>query len=66
MLKSKTSKLPVSIKSMEGLLVEPYNEHNKLGILIKHRDGLYSEKAYCFESAAVRDEWLRHLKEYCG
>lgn len=51
---------------MEGLLVEPYNEQNKLGILIKHRDGLYSEKAYCFESAAVRDEWLRHLKEYCG
>lgn len=61
-LKSRSSRIPVEIKAMQGLQVEAYNSADRIGILIKHRDGIYPEKAYCFESSAIRDEWLRHLK----
>lgn len=55
--------MPVEIKNLQGLQVEAYSsEEGKSGIVVKHRDGIYPEKAYLFESVVIRDEWLRHLK----
>lgn len=34
------------------------------GFILKHRDGVYPERAYLFKDVAVKDEWMRHLKFY--
>jgi hypothetical protein len=60
--KNKEDVMPVEIKNLQGLQVEAYCEEGKSGIVVKHRDGIYPEKAYLFESVVIRDEWLRHLK----
>lgn len=49
---------------MEGLNVQGFDKDNKYGIKIKHRDGVYKEKMFLFDSMAVKDHWLKQLDHF--
>ena len=62
---TKTSKFPVEIKSLEGLIVEAVeNSDHKFGFLVKHRDGIYPEKSYFFRDKETQQEWLRFMSDF--
>ena len=62
-LSTPKSNKPVSVINMEGLSVDEINE-SEFGFVVKHRDGVYPEKRFVFESKVLRDEWMCHLQEY--
>lgn len=62
-LSTPKSNKPVSVINMEGLSVDEINE-SEFGFVVKHRDGVYPEKMFVFESKVLRDEWMCHLQEY--
>ena len=50
---------------MEGLNVEEIDQkEGQKGFIVKHRDGIYPEKKFLFESKQILDEWMPHLLEY--
>ena len=62
---NKTSKFPVEIKNLEGLIVEAVESpDHKYGFLVKHRDGIYPEKSYFFKEKETQQEWLRFLSDF--
>jgi hypothetical protein len=50
-MKNHDGKMPHEIKNMEGLLVDEYHlvKRNLYGFIVRHRDGVYPEKAYMFK-----------------
>ncbi len=50
LLSSQKSNKPDQIINMEGLNVEEHDETCQFGFTIKHRDGIYPEKKFYFET----------------
>ncbi len=60
----KSSEHPVQIINLEGLSAEEVSKESLHGFTFKHRDGIYPESNYLFESKEVQQEWMKYLSMY--
>lgn len=49
---------------MEGLTALVIDTQDQYGIKLTHRDGIYPQREFIFESKALRDDWMKQLADF--
>jgi hypothetical protein len=60
----KISKIPKDLINLEGLTAFPVDRNEETGIRLTHRDGVYPEREFLFDSKAMRDDWMKQLVDF--
>jgi hypothetical protein len=60
----KISKIPKDIINMEGLTAHRIDLSEEFGIKLNHRDGIYPEREFMFDSRQIREDWMKQLADF--